>query len=151
MDHQTFDLKSARSLFLRAQKISLGFLNKEKMKTAFVNLHFSPDDDKLVHSMLQQLFDALKGEKLKLFIYENGGEQLYLTFLWESRAVIFSSLPEHFSIEESKQFMENASYGNDVKMFFLITGADDMDRGVVLYKGDTPILNLEAVYYMHIL
>ena len=145
MNDKIFDLQSTRTLFSKAQRISFGFLNNTEIKTPFVNIYFRSEENRPAQLLLQQLSAVLKGERLKLHVNENGGDFLSVSFLWDSKGIIFSSSPDRYNKRECRDFRLNALYGDIVKLFFYI----DIDgKDVVVKNNEEGMENsLESIYH----
>ena len=149
MNDKIFDLQSARTLFSKAQRISFGFLNNAAIKTPFVNIYFRSEENRQAQLVLQQLSKVLKGERLKLYVNENGGDFLSVSFLWDSKGIIFSSSPDRYNKRECKDFRLNALYGDIVKLFFYID-IDGKDVAVKNNEDGVEINSLESIYHEYI-
>jgi hypothetical protein len=144
MDDTFFDLQSVRNFFSKTQRISFGMLEPTAMKKPFINLFFKQAENKKIEKNIRQLSDALKGERLKLYINENGGDFLSLSFLWESEGVIFTAYPDHYNKRECREFRRNVFYGDIIKIFFL---AEDTDTDKSEKPDREERSNLDVAYY----
>ena len=149
MNDSRFDLQITRNLFSKAQKISLGFLNKKEIKTPFVSLHFRANENKEATRVFNDLVKALKGEPFKLYVNENGGDFLSLSFQWESRGVILTSSPDRYNKRECKDFRLNTFYGDAVKLFFYVE-TEEQEIIVKVEKNGAEINNLDTIYYEYL-
>ena len=149
MSDFNFDIQSARNLFSKAEKVSFGFLDKVENKQPSIYLLFRAEENKKAQAVFHHLSEALKGERFQLFINENGGDYLSLSFLWKSRGVLFTSSPDQYDSSETRLFRTHVFYGDAVKIFFLIMGAE-VDQPVKDVIDNVPILNLDGVYYKYI-
>jgi hypothetical protein len=146
MNNNIFDLQSARTLFSKAQRVSFGFLNRAETKTPFISLIFRSEENKLAQFVLYQLSKTLKDSLLKLYVNENGGDFLSVSFLWESRGIIFSSSPDRYNKRECRDFRLNVLYGDIVKLFFYID-VDGKEVAVKDKEKGMEISGINSVYH----
>jgi hypothetical protein len=149
MNENIFDLQSARTLFSKAQRVSLGFSDKPEFEFPFIYLSFRARETREAQQVLLQLSKALKKERLKIFINENGGDFLSVSFLWDSRGIIFSSSPDRYNKRECRDFRQNVLYGNTVKLFFC-TESEGKEVFIKTKMDTIEINNLVCVYYEYI-
>ena len=143
------DIQSARNLFSKVQKVSFGVSNIREIKINSVGLFFRFNEIKQANAVFAELSAALNNEPLKLSILENSGDYLTVTFLWQSHSILFSSSPDQYNKKECKQFRSKVFYGDVIKLFFFIN-SEDHEIAVKMHKADTPVINLDAVYYEYI-
>jgi hypothetical protein len=149
MNSSIFDLQSARTLFSEAQRIKFGFFNPGEIKKPYINLFFRPEMIKPAAVVLQQLSDVLNDEQLKLFINENGGDFLSVSFLWDSRSVIFSSSPDRYNKRECRDFRANILYGDTVKLILSID--DDGQTSIIKNtKNGIEADSIDTTYYKYL-